>query len=948
MKTVKIFLASSINDLKSERMEISSFICCTLQKAFGDNVKFLLEMCEDDLGMVSKERKQEQYNQAIRESDYLFIMFWHNAGEFTVEEFRTAYEHFKEHDKPRILPFVKLLPEGDQGTASLDEFLRYMRDEIQHYYLEFQNIDTVKLRILLALSQDPERHTTVELRDQQVMVNNCQLTDEDDYAAINVDNIPFYRNHEGITRLRTEVAVLEEQKSAARMAVAESPNDQKAWDRVYSISAKWNKLLEELHAYEMQLLETSIRLTKRTESGAFVTARTKKAIDLFEEGKIADALSALDTDACDSDIRHAEEIAARNRTQLEALVNELTTRIDILSSQGPDAGTVAEIRELYERVKQLTLEHGLNLNHVQKYMNYLRSRKEYGYALEVGERLYHLYRGREDTSAEDWAGFCNDLAVLFNDVGRQTGQNGSQYLARSAELYEESLQTYRNTEDSRSWVNRFRIVFVGHKLADVYYETYRFKEAETLFLEVLDHAQHLARLLPSDLEKYVALTANSLANLYHVTGRHSEAEELYVKSAKIYRRMAITNPDAYESSVALVCNNYAILLQSTQRPRKAETMYKDALRIRRRLAAINPAEHELDLAATCKALAGLYHTIQRYTDAEALYQEALRIYGSYMEQDPVRCQKQGCIACTELAGLYIDIYCVNSAAGLLSDVILGYQKLGRLTGEDFMGKIKTIQTTQQALHRKMKTMEGKEQELAYAIRISHGMLAEDVTVFDTGLGKNYFYLYNIYRDSGRTKEAAETREAMARDAVSAYRRLAATEAPRQGSHLADTLLARLRPDAAEAPRYGIRFADAAYYLGDLLTKDDEAYEEGISLYREAVQAYRSNRDDLNDISLKRYATACYEAAVSALMKESYEDAEQLYTEAYSAFGKVKDMNPDARAVAMMMACYHLGVVYEDLEDDEKADEAYDKALDLAAAYKDVNPDCAEMYEKLKD
>ena len=106
MKTVKIFLASSINDLKSERMEISSFICCTLQKAFGDNVKFLLEMCEDDLGMVSKERKQEQYNQAIRESDYLFIMFWHNAGEFTVEEFRTAYEHFKEHDKPRILPFA--------------------------------------------------------------------------------------------------------------------------------------------------------------------------------------------------------------------------------------------------------------------------------------------------------------------------------------------------------------------------------------------------------------------------------------------------------------------------------------------------------------------------------------------------------------------------------------------------------------------------------------------------------------------------------------------------------------------------------------------------------------------------------------------------------------------------------------------------------------------------
>jgi hypothetical protein len=313
MKKIKIFLASSIHDLREERDEISSFITRTLKKAFGHAVEFDLEMCEDDTGILSKTRKQDLYNQYIRESDYLYILFWHDAGEFTVEEFHAAYEHFEKTDKPHIIPFVKILSEGDKGTEALETFIRYMREELQHYYVEFRHVDTVKLRILLALAQDPELHMTVELKDAQVLVNNQELTDEQDRAAISVENIPFYRNHEGINRLRAEIAELEEQKAAARLAVLQTPDDQGALDKVYAISARWNQLQEELHQYEMQLLETSMRLTKLTADGSYVTPRTKQAIELFEAGNLKEALTVLDMDAFEADFRRAQETAAQSR-----------------------------------------------------------------------------------------------------------------------------------------------------------------------------------------------------------------------------------------------------------------------------------------------------------------------------------------------------------------------------------------------------------------------------------------------------------------------------------------------------------------------------------------------------------------------------------------------------------------------------------------------------------
>ena len=87
MKVIKIFLASSINDLHVERMEIGNFIRSMNDRFIDRGIYFKLCMCEDISDAVAKSRKQDEYNAIIRECDFFYVIFWHKAGVYTVEEF---------------------------------------------------------------------------------------------------------------------------------------------------------------------------------------------------------------------------------------------------------------------------------------------------------------------------------------------------------------------------------------------------------------------------------------------------------------------------------------------------------------------------------------------------------------------------------------------------------------------------------------------------------------------------------------------------------------------------------------------------------------------------------------------------------------------------------------------------------------------------------------------
>lgn len=130
MQIINIFLASSITELRTERNEIDVFLrklSDWLEEEHGITLHPV--RCENIDPKYTIERKQEEYNQYLRDCDLAFFVFWSRVGEYTREEFEVARKQFEEAGRP--LCYVYVIEKDDKRCeASLPAFL----EELEHIH----------------------------------------------------------------------------------------------------------------------------------------------------------------------------------------------------------------------------------------------------------------------------------------------------------------------------------------------------------------------------------------------------------------------------------------------------------------------------------------------------------------------------------------------------------------------------------------------------------------------------------------------------------------------------------------------------------------------------------------------------------------------------------------------------------------------------------------------
>lgn len=117
MITKKIFLASS-SELIEDRKEFEIFINRKNKDWVDQGIFLELVVWEDFLDAVSKTRLQDEYNKAIRECDIFVMLFFTKVGQYTEEEFETAFGQFKATNKPFIYTYFK---DTETNIASANE-----------------------------------------------------------------------------------------------------------------------------------------------------------------------------------------------------------------------------------------------------------------------------------------------------------------------------------------------------------------------------------------------------------------------------------------------------------------------------------------------------------------------------------------------------------------------------------------------------------------------------------------------------------------------------------------------------------------------------------------------------------------------------------------------------------------------------------------------------------
>src|SRR5262249_31716839 len=140
---IRIFLASS-SELRADRDEFDRHF------SHFDNPRLKITRWEEFLDAMSHTRLQDEYNQAVRESDIFVSLFATRAGQFTVEEFEAALAQFQATGRPRIYTFFKKVSVNPgnadrDGLKSLWDFLDRL-GKLGHYPTEYSSIEGLILK----------------------------------------------------------------------------------------------------------------------------------------------------------------------------------------------------------------------------------------------------------------------------------------------------------------------------------------------------------------------------------------------------------------------------------------------------------------------------------------------------------------------------------------------------------------------------------------------------------------------------------------------------------------------------------------------------------------------------------------------------------------------------------------------------------------------------------
>ena len=677
MKYIKLFIASSIIGFAQERASLSDFIRSLNDIYVPRGIYFQLTICEDLSNAVAKDRKQAEYNQTIREAQYFYILFGRGSDRaddaiYTIEEFDTALDQFRKAGAPKIYTYFRQLPEGESASKNIRDFMNRLDQEIGHYYSTFCNVDTLKLNMLLELTRDQTVGGTVKVEDGMASL--------DGHKMFSVADIPLYSKNETVQKLLAQKAQLEDEMGKLALEYAKNPAGD-AMQRLLANSEQRNKIAEQLHTLEMDVLQLFRQSTEKRQLGQSLNWRERDALQMIDMGNYEAARTLLEDQTWKKEIRQAEEIIEIKKDAILEYISGQKTLIDTYKAEGNTAENARKVIAVYEDITALAAKHHMEPDVLYDYASFLYNQRQYQKSLEIAQRLEHWYALEPDASAVR-------RAKLYNLIGLDYSAQNDFLTAKKA--YQEVLKIYRDLAGKDSDVYQLNLANSCNNLAILFFDIGSFKEAEKLYREALKIHRDLAEKSSDAYLPYLANSCNNLADLFCNTGSFKEAEELCREALKICSDLAEKNSDAYLPYLARSCNNLADLLCNTGFFKESEELYREALKIYRSLAEKNPDAYLPDLALSCSNLASLLQDVHSFKEAEKLHREALKIRRDLAEKNPDVYLPSLAISCNNLAYLLSDTGSSKEAEELYREALKIRRNLAEENPKVYLPKLQLV------------------------------------------------------------------------------------------------------------------------------------------------------------------------------------------------------------------------------------------------------------------
>ncbi len=383
-KTIKIFLASSIVEFKYERMDIELFIR-HISDDFEEkyDVKIQPLLCENFDDAYSKIRKQEEYNEKIRDSEFCFFIFFTKAGEYTREEFEVARKKFEETGTPKIYTYFKAIKD-ETVEQSLYDFMNELDKIFGHYYGTFEHIDTVKMRILSILNFGEMKFSEIKVQSGECVIDGKKV--------MSINNVSEFANNSRLKNMELELRKLE---SYVKKVESEAPKEKDDINELEYAKNKIRTLKERISVLQERIFKVSLDMAYDWALSE-MSERQKQAYRLFEQGDLYGAINQLPSDEIMDEFMRSEQLyLGAIEEAARKCIKEQLLAIRLLEQNVEVSSAVEQkIIERYKLIVPIIKKYKIEIDGLYDYMMFLDNNifvDDNDELLRIAKDLFEIY-----------------------------------------------------------------------------------------------------------------------------------------------------------------------------------------------------------------------------------------------------------------------------------------------------------------------------------------------------------------------------------------------------------------------------------------------------------------------------------------------------------------------------------------------------------------------------